>query len=65
MPKTGEATSSFLWAVVRGDLVVLKIAFCKMRAASIFRVGQQGRGCVTPVLPTECKQALLIVLAGR
>lgn len=36
-----------------------------MRAASSCGVGRQGRGCVTTVLPTECKQALLIVLAGR
>lgn len=60
----GEATSSFLWTEVGAmwnNLVVLKIVFCKIRAASIYGIV---RGCEMPALTTKCEQALLIVLAG-
>ena len=43
------------------NLVVLKIVFCKIRAASIYGIV---RGCEMPALTTKCEQALLIVLAG-
>lgn len=65
VPNTGEANQFLLLGCGGGDLVVLKIAFGKRRAASICGVAQQGRGCVMPVLLTECERALLIALAGR
>lgn len=60
----GEATSTFLWTAVGAmwnNLVVLKIAFWKIRAACIYGIV---RGCEMPVLTTKREQALLIVLAG-
>lgn len=60
----GEATSTFLWTAVGAmwnNLVVLKIAFWKIRAACIYGIV---RGCEMPALTTKCEQALLIVLAG-
>lgn len=65
--RLARQSSSFFWAGGWGwgNLVVLKIAFWKRRAALICGVTQQGRGCVTPALLTECEQAPLIALAGR